>query len=119
MVHEEEDAPDLRPGLTVMPEYGVDIPVWYGPGSDGLGWLDAEKLATLGVSDGLIERLRAWQESWEREHPPFKTWNTADKVVAGVPLGVRLARQLQAELPGHRIFWSGGPDPVPVEDWTG
>jgi hypothetical protein len=104
-----------------MPEYGVDIPVWHGPGGpgDGSGCLPAEELAALGVSEGLIERLRAWQESWERENPPFKTWNTADKVVAGVPLGVQLTRQLQAELPGHRVYLSGDPDPAPVEDRTG
>ncbi len=59
----QDEATEQRPGLTLMPEYGVDIPVWYGPGGDGIGCLAAEDLAALGVSDRLIERLRAWQEA--------------------------------------------------------
>jgi hypothetical protein len=110
----QQDAVDSRPGLTFMAEYGADIPLWHGPGSDRTSCLDAEELAALGVSDGLIKRLQAWQEDWE--HDPRKTWNRKDKVVAGIPLGVRLARQLQAELPRHRIFLPG-PDPIPVDEW--
>ncbi|WP_156036120.1 hypothetical protein [Blastococcus sp. URHD0036] len=108
-----------RPSLTVMPEYTVDLPVWHGPEGHRFNCLDAEELAALGVSAGLIDRLRAWQQRFEREHPPFKTWYRPDELVAGVPMGVRLARQLQAELPGYRIYLPGDPDPVPVEDWPG
>jgi hypothetical protein len=99
-----------------MPEYGVDIPVWHGPESERAGWLDAEELAGVGVSDGLIKRLQAWQEDWAND--PRTTWNRRDKVVAGIPLGVRLARQLQAELRGYRVFLHG-PEPIPVDEWPG
>ncbi len=53
-----QEATQSRPELIVMPDHGVDIPVWHGPGSDSIGGLDAEELAALGVTDRLIERRR-------------------------------------------------------------
>lgn len=102
-----------RPGLTLMPEVAVDLPVWHGPGSDSIGCLQAEDLVDLGVSSQLIDRLRAWQEGWEHDHR--KTWRGPREFMPGSPLSVRLARQLQAELPAYRIFLGDRP----VEQWTG
>ena len=97
-----------------MPEYGVDIPVWHGPGGGVSGSLTAEELTALGVSDRLIERLRAWQESWD--HDPFTSGPPRD-AWPGSPFTVRLARHLQAELPHHRIFLATDPSPRPVDEW--
>jgi hypothetical protein len=106
---------EARPGLTLMPEYGVDIPVWFGPDGDDSGGLSAEDLAALGVSDRLIERLRAWQESWDHDpstsDAPRGSW-------PGSPVTVRLAQHLQAELPAYRIFLFAEPAPRPVDEWT-
>jgi hypothetical protein len=74
-------------------------------------------LVVLGVSRPLIERLRAWQEGWG--HDPFRRSGPPREFWPGSPLSVRLARQLQAELPGYRIFLAAGPEPGPVEEWTG
>jgi hypothetical protein len=98
-----------------MPDYGVEVPVWHGPDSDDLGLLDGDHLLALGVSGPLIERLRAWQEAWDHDpssgSPPRDTWPDQPSVQ-------RLARDLQAELPGHRIFlFTGtGGRPRPVEE---
>ena len=110
---QDEHTADPRAALTFAPDYGVDIPVW----DDRVGYLSVEELAALGVSAGLIEKMRAWQLDWE--HDPRKTWNYRDQVVASVPLRVRLARQLQAELRDHRVFLEGARGRVPVEDWPG
>jgi hypothetical protein len=114
---DEEDPAEPLPGLTLMPEYGVDMPVWHGPDSKNLGNVDAEELLTLGVSPQLIERLRAWEEGWE--HDPFARLGPPREFWPGSPLAVRLARQLQAELRGYRVFLAAGPEPRPVEEWAG
>ena len=110
----QDEATESRPGLMSMPEYGVDIPVWHGPDADDSGGLAAEDLATLGVSDRLIERLRAWQESWDHDpstsSAPRGSW-------PGSPATLRLARHLQAELPGYRIFLFADPVPRPIDEW--
>lgn len=90
-----------QPGLTLMPEHGVDVPVWHGPDSEDAGHVSAEALMALGVSRRLVDRLRAWQQSWD--HDPF-TSSALLEFRPGSPMTVRLARHLQAELPGHRIF---------------
>ncbi|MCA0143519.1 hypothetical protein [Blastococcus sp. LR1] len=104
------------PGLTLMPEHGVDVPVWHGPDSQDSGNVTAEGLLALGVSSGLVERLRAWQEGWE--HDPF-TRSSPPQLRPGTPMTVRMARHLQAELPGYRIFLAVGSEPRPLDDWVG
>jgi hypothetical protein len=109
-----EEPPEPLPGLTLMAEYGVDVPVWHGPDSERSGHVGAEALSALGVSRPLIERLRAWQEIWDHDpftsSPPRESWS-------GAPLSVRLARQLQSELPGYRIFLDTRSGPRPVEEF--
>ena len=65
------------------------------------GDVDGEELARLGVSAQLIERLRSWQEGWEA-----RVEIAADPLdlMPGRPLSVRLARQLQSELPAHDVY---------------
>ena len=111
-----DEPPEPLPGLTFMPEYSVDVPVWHGPGSERSCHVDAEELSDLGVSRPLIERLRAWQEGWE--HDPFSS-SPPREFWPGAPLSIRLARQLQSELPGYRIFLDTRSGPRPVEEWTG
>lgn len=97
-----------------MPEYGVDMPVWHGPGGDRSGNVPAEELTALGVSNRLIERLRAWQERWDHDpessSPPRDSWLDS-------PSSVRIAHHLQTELPGYRIFLNAGRGPRPIEEW--
>ena len=87
--------------LVLRPHHGVEVPVEV----VGLGfpldeYLDAGDLARLGVSAALIERLRLWQEGWQgRVDIPADPLEFAP----GRPLSVRLARQLQSELPAHEI----------------
>ena len=110
----QDDAEEQRPGLTLMPEHGVDVPVWYGPGGGAPGGLDADELAALGVSDRLIERLRAWQQSWD--HDPF-TSNPPRASWPGSPVTLRLAQHLRAELPGCRVFLIDNRQPRPIDEW--
>jgi hypothetical protein len=105
-----------RPELTLMTEHMVDVPVWHGINSERVGNATAEELMALGVSRPLIERLRAWERGWDQE--PF-TSSSPQTFRPGSPLEVRLARQLQAELPDYRILLWTPEGPRPVEEWTG
>ena len=97
-----------------MPEHGVDMPVWHGPSAEKSGNVTAEQLRGLGASQGIIERLLAWQANWD--HDPF-TGSALHRFRPGSPLTVRLARHLQAELPGRRIFLVSESCPRPVDEW--
>jgi hypothetical protein len=92
--------------LIVRPRHHADVPVQFGPPDDAYA-PDAEDLARLGVSRRLIERLRTWQQGWEA-----RISLPADPLdfTPGRPLSVRLARQLQAELPGHAIYLDANSD---------
>lgn len=111
----EDGSEGRRPGLTLMPEHGVDVPVWHGPESEGTGSVSAQELMALAVSPPLIERLRAWEDGWD--HDPL-TASPLAQFRPGSPLTVRLARHLQSELPGHRVFLGTGEGPRPVEEWA-
>jgi hypothetical protein len=87
--------------LVLKPIEHGDMPVEVAGLGSGLdGPLDADELARLGVSPRLIVGPRDWQEGWERRiavaADPFE-------FTPGRPLSVRLARQLQAELPAHEV----------------
>jgi hypothetical protein len=75
-------------------------------------YLEAQDLARLGVSPRLIDRLRSWQEGWEGvENPTAQT-----DFIPGRPLSIRLARQLQSELPALAIYLDVSGDLRPAED---
>ena len=75
--------------------------------------MDAEELVSL----PLVDRLRAWQEGWE--HDPFARVGPPHEFWPGSPMTVRLAPQVQAELPGYPVFLAAGPEPRPVDEWGG
>lgn len=62
---EDDDAEDRRPALVLMPEHSVDVPVWHGENSEGIGNVSAEELMALGVPAAMVERLRACAEGWD------------------------------------------------------
>jgi hypothetical protein len=109
-----EEEPTPRPGLTLAPEYSADLPVWHGPDGENIGNVGVEELVALGVSWRLIERLRAWQAGWD--HDPF-TSSPPAKYELGSPLTVRLAQDLQWELPEYRIFLATEAGPRPADEW--
>lgn len=63
-------ATDGRLSIRLMVEYGVDWPLW---GDEG--HLEPWE---LGLSAGLTERLRAWNELWESSHDYGVGWKTRD-----------------------------------------
>lgn len=94
----------IRRGRTLVlrPYAHADVPVEIvGLGFPLDGDVDGEELARLGVSAQLIERLRSWQEGGEA-----RVQSAADPLdfTPGRPLSVRLARQLQSELPAHDVY---------------
>lgn len=92
--------------LILRPTEGADLPIEFaGLGFPLDGRAEAEDLARLGASSQLIQRLRSWQQGWQGRveagaHPREFT--------AGQALSVRLARQLQAELPRHEVYLDVG-----------
>jgi hypothetical protein len=113
---QQDDGLASRPELTLMTDHMVDLPVWHGPDSAGIGNVTAEELMGLGVSRPLIERLRAWEQDWD--HDP-STSGPRQKFWPGSRSTVRLARQLHEELPGYRILLWTRDGARPVEEWTG
>jgi hypothetical protein len=100
--------------LVLRPHEGADVPVeTLGLGFPLDSYLEAQGLARLGVSPRLIERLRSWQEGWENgaENPAAQT-----DFIPGRPLSIRLARQLQSELPALAIYLDVSGDLRPAED---
>jgi len=53
--------------IRVMPDYGVDVPLWDDDGH--LGNDPAEIADEPGLSPQLIAELRDWQREWEDMHP--------------------------------------------------
>jgi hypothetical protein len=100
--------------LVMRPHEGFDMPVE----TLGLGFplddqLEAHELMAPGVSAQLIERLRSWQEGWD-ERGEYRSGRL--EFTAGSPLSVRLARQLQSELPAHRNYLDVQGELRPAED---
>jgi hypothetical protein len=106
-----ESPPEPTWTLALLPDYFVELAVW----RPGIGPLAAEELEALGVSRPLIKGLRAWTAGWEAH--ALANDRDPHAFAVGQPMSVRLARQLQAELPEFRIFLTSGPDPRPVKEW--
>jgi hypothetical protein len=96
--------------VTLMPDPDADACVW----DSEEGALREDELLALGVSQPLIQRLRAWLEAYD---PPVGTAPDPEAVV-GLPWSLRLAEQLQRELAGYEIHLSKGPDSRPFQEWT-
>jgi hypothetical protein len=91
-----------RKRILVMPEYGMDVPLW-----DRSDYPQSTAGEVAGLSPQLVERLRAWNEQWldahDRPEKLISRWSAAE-AHAWTQLGYRLAWQLQAELPDVEIL---------------
>jgi hypothetical protein len=92
-----------------MPEPVAGAFIW----DDDEGALYEEELSALGVSPSLIGRLQAWFEAYD---PPVGTAPDPTAEV-GLPWSLRLATQLQLELPAHEVHLSTGRESGPLRDW--
>ncbi len=95
--------------LLVMAEYSVDDPVWDRPRGRG----GPVSLSELDVSDSLVQRLRAWNQAYERS-ALTDGWASSEAYPVWVQQGLALARELQQELPDVdvRYFHAGDDRPV-------
>ncbi len=91
--------------LLVMAEHGVGDPVWDRPRGGG----EPVPLSGLGVSDSLVQRLRAWNGTYERS-APTDGWADSEARSAWVRHGLALARELQQELPDVDVRYSHAGD---------
>lgn len=89
--------------LLVMAEYGVVDPVWARPRGGG----GPVSLSALDVSDQLVQRLRAWNETYERSALIDDGW---------VRQGLALARELQQELPDVEVRYFHADDDRPLSN---
>jgi hypothetical protein len=111
------DAGRSRPpvALLVMAEHGVDDPVWDRPVGDG----EPVDLSDLGVSAALVQRLRAWNQTYQRLALTDFEWVNAQAESDWVNEGLRLAQQLQNELPDIAIRYLHADDDRPLRDsWS-
>jgi hypothetical protein len=101
--------PDGRPAtLLVMAEYSVRDPVWERPRGSG----SPVSLKELGVSESLLRRLRAWNETFERHGAGDEAWSSdvwADE-------GLALAHELQRELPDVAVRYFHADDDRPLRN---
>jgi hypothetical protein len=93
-----------------MPDEKADACVW----DDEQGALRDDELLAYGVSTALIAPLRAWLDA---SGPTVGTAADPEAKV-GLPWSLRLAAQLQRELPGCDIYLSNGPDSRPLREWV-
>ncbi|GIF23798.1 hypothetical protein BJ973_004409 [Actinoplanes tereljensis] len=92
---------DYQPeALLVMAEYGGGDPVWDRPRGDG----GQVELSELGVSASLVQRLRAWNDTWATPEPS-EGWTEK---------GMALAHELQRELPDLDVRYFHGDDDRPL-----
>jgi hypothetical protein len=93
-----------------MPDGDADACVW----DSEQGALREQELLALGVSRPLTERLRAWLEAYD---PPAGT-APDPRAELGLPWSLRLAAELERELPSCEIHLSNGPDSKPFREWA-
>ncbi|KUL29729.1 hypothetical protein [Actinoplanes awajinensis] len=104
------DGADERPEtLLVMAEYSADEPVWERPRGSG----SLVSLTELGVSESLRQRLRAWNETFERHGASRKPWASKEWAAEGLAL----AHELQRELPDVAVRYFHTDDDRPLREW--
>jgi hypothetical protein len=102
---------DYRPeALLVMAEHNVGDPVWDRPQGTG----SPVTLSGLGVSDSLQQRLRAWNEVFERSALEIDDWDDPAADSAWVDEGLTLAHELQRELPDVDVRYFHADDDRPL-----
>ena len=98
-----------------MSEWGDQDPAWDSD-PDHMGSVD---LAELGVSPGLVEQLRAWNERFNALGLTDYRWPDAEEERAWIQEGLRLAYQLQNELPDVEISYVDDGDDRPLRERRG
>lgn len=101
--------------LLVMAEHGVGDPVWERP----LGSGDPVSLTGLAVPDSFAQRLRGWNEEFERLALTDFEWESRETRSAWVRRGLVLAHELQSELPDMDVRYFHEDDDRPLRSlWT-
>jgi hypothetical protein len=101
---------DRPAALLVMAEYSVGDPVWDRPRGRG----GPVSLSELDVSEALVRRLRAWNETYERSALTDDGWASSESYSAWVQQGLALARELQNELPDVDVRYFHGDHDRPL-----
>lgn len=101
--------------LRVMAEYMDDDPVW----DSDVDHLGPVVLEELGVSDGLVQRLRAWNEGFNGIALTGFQFGSIDEERRWEQEGLRLAYELQNELPDIEISYAHDMDERAVRERRG
>lgn len=100
--------------VLVMAEYGVDdSPLWSRGGFEDAGLVDA---GSLGLSEGLRTRLRAWNDAYDDRPEPDFAWPSDAAAVAHRTESFALASAVQLELGDDTVVWCGAGDGI--DCWT-
>ncbi|GAB3305217.1 hypothetical protein GCM10027427_34080 [Pseudoclavibacter terrae] len=78
--------------IRVYPEHATDWPLW------ASGDKDLANPDTLGISDSLVESLRAWQHEWSQQVGPGLGWTSEESMSDWVRRGDILCDALIREL---------------------
>lgn len=101
--------------LRVMAEYGEQDPAW----DSDIEHMGPVTLAELGVSEDLVRRLRGWNERFNAIALTDFRFGSAAVEDAWADEGLRLAYELQNELPHIVISYVHDDDPRPLRDRRG
>jgi hypothetical protein len=82
-----DDDPDPVTSIKLMPEYGVELPLW------GADWWQ------LGLATDLLNDLADWQEQFDTGFSCETGWKTSDVAVGWARRGADLATELRKQLP--------------------
>jgi hypothetical protein len=98
-----------------MAEYMADAPVW----DNDPGHLGPVVLEELGVSEGLVQRLRAWNARFNGIASTGFQFGSVDEERQWKQEGLRLAYELQNELPDIEISYAHDRDERAVRERRG
>jgi hypothetical protein len=114
MIHRVEEP--YRPvALRVMAEYMDEDPVW----DSDVDHLGPVVLVELGVSEGLVQRLRAWNERFNGIASTDFRFGSVEEQRSWEQEGLRLAYALQNELPDIEISYAHDTDGRAVRERRG
>lgn len=88
--------------LTVMCDYGIDIPLWPDVGPA----LTYEQFKTLPLSATLKKRLLDWERLYEGTMDPFLEGDDLKNVEEALDdVGIELVLAIKMALPDTKIYW--------------
>ncbi|GIM91724.1 hypothetical protein [Paractinoplanes toevensis] len=105
------DVPYRPSALRVMAEHIGDDGVW--------DTVSPFVLDDLGVSAGLVQRLRAWNSQYQRTAFTDFDFPTQEEERRWAQLGLQLAYELQNELPDIEISYAHDDDNRPMRERRG